>query len=215
MLETPRTSHLKGKEFSSVYEPAEDTFLLLDALEAEMDFLRAMRPNIVLEIGSGSGVPITFLAKHLKTEPNALYFACDINKAACEATERTAKENGCLVNVVQCDLASAVLERLQGSVDVLLFNAPYVPTDCDELKNGDMLSKAWAGGVDGCEVINRLFPFVARLLSARGAFYLVCIAANNIDALESEMRSKYAMRMSVVANRRTRIENLYVLKFTK
>lgn len=42
MLSTPVTSQLRLKEFQDVYEPAEDTFALLDALEKDAKKLRQM-----------------------------------------------------------------------------------------------------------------------------------------------------------------------------
>ncbi|PVU88905.1 hypothetical protein BB561_005654 [Smittium simulii] len=39
-METPFYSHLKQLKFSSVYPPSEDTFVLLDALEADAEFLK-------------------------------------------------------------------------------------------------------------------------------------------------------------------------------
>lgn len=52
-----------------VYEPAEDTFLLLDALEEDADHLRALKPTICVEVGSGSGCVSAFLGRILKDEP--------------------------------------------------------------------------------------------------------------------------------------------------
>lgn len=53
MIPTPDISHLKAKDYEHVYEPAEDTFALLDALEQDADQLKTSKPRICLEIGSG------------------------------------------------------------------------------------------------------------------------------------------------------------------
>ncbi len=45
-LETPDTGHLAEEQFSSVYEPAEDSFLLLDSLELELPRLRQLDPLV-------------------------------------------------------------------------------------------------------------------------------------------------------------------------
>ena len=68
MLPTPDLAHLTAKDYGIVYEPAgeilknsflncpsdlilEDTFLLLDALEADANDLKTLRPAVCLEIG--------------------------------------------------------------------------------------------------------------------------------------------------------------------
>ena len=73
----PSLDHATFVDWKNVYEPSEDTFLLLDALFADRAALRTSR--VIVEIGPGSGVVSTYLAKltHSKV------LAVDINEAAC------------------------------------------------------------------------------------------------------------------------------------
>ena len=50
MLSTPDYSHLTTKDYESVYEPLEDTFLFLDALEKDINYLNSLNPLFVFEI---------------------------------------------------------------------------------------------------------------------------------------------------------------------
>ena len=63
MFPTPRLAHLTSEDYDRVYEPAEDTFLLMDALEKDKELLARTRPAICVEVGSGSGAVLTFLAQ--------------------------------------------------------------------------------------------------------------------------------------------------------
>ncbi|KAM6382326.1 methyltransferase N6AMT1 isoform 2-T2 [Alca torda] len=158
-LPTPRYDHL-GSEgpFGDVYEPAEDTFLLLDALERDAARLREAGIEICLEIGSGSGVVSTFLASSI-IGSNALYICTDINPMAAYCTLETA----------------------------LLNNVHLQPVITD-LVGSHGIEASWAGGKKGREVMDRVFPLVPDLLSRGGLFYLVTIKENNPDEILETMK---------------------------
>lgn len=138
MLPTPDTSHVS---YSRIYEPAEDSFLLLDTLTSEAPFLSRTFPPagpapLVLEVGTGSGVVLAFINAHARTlfgHAAVVTAGVDLNPFACLATgltvDKAARENrstaGRYLGASVGDLGSA---WRRGTVDVLVFNPPYVPT---------------------------------------------------------------------------------------
>lgn len=129
MLATP---YIKC-DYDKVYEPAEDSFLLLDSLEKEQQFLNERfhsHLSVVCELGPGSGIITTFMLQHgIPSKNKSIYFALDINPWALEATHATAKLNACqdkFLDTVQSDLTSSLRNK---EIDVLVFNPPYVPAD--------------------------------------------------------------------------------------
>ncbi|XP_064584091.1 methyltransferase N6AMT1 isoform X2 [Zonotrichia leucophrys gambelii] len=184
-LPTPRYEHLGPRgPFRDVYEPAEDTFLLLDALERDADSLREARVEICLEIGSGSGVVSTFVASSI-LGPGALYICTDINPMAAYCTQETA----------------------------LLNNVHLQPVITDLVKSQG-IEASWAGGRQGREVMDRLFPLVPDLLSPGGLFYLVTIKENNPDEILETMK-KSGLKGTRVLSRQAGQEMLTILRFRK
>ena len=211
MLKTPIFSHLTEKYSEDVYEPAEDTFLLLDALEADMDFLVQLRPLICLEVGTGSGIVLTSLATIIGK--NAAYLATDVNcKAACCSVE-TGLINGVNFDAVIDDLGRSMIPRLQNMVDVLVFNPPYVVTPSDEV-GSKSLEAAWAGGIDGREVIDRFLPIAANMISRNGVMYMVLIDKNKPEEVKNDMEV-LGLKGEIVVKRKAGIENLMIMKFKK
>jgi release factor glutamine methyltransferase len=164
-----------------VYEPAEDSFAVVDALAAHRQAWRERPPRLCLEVGCGSGYVICSLALLLRELGIAAQLlATDINPQAAAATSATlaAHEVAQRVDVLLCDLASALLPAAEGQVDVLVFNPPYVPTPDEEVTRGG-IAAAWAGGARGRRVTDRLLPLLPRLLSPRGEAFLVAVHEND------------------------------------
>ena len=137
MLPTPDTSHVS---YNRVYEPAEDSFLLLDTLSApsETAFLSsrfapatttttpspspsgaatAAHPLLVLEVGPGSGVVLAFLTAHAARifgTRAVLAAGADVNRFACAATAATAAK---AVSAARGDATAGLfLDAVQGDL---------------------------------------------------------------------------------------------------
>ncbi|KAI8965906.1 hypothetical protein F5Y11DRAFT_233504 [Daldinia sp. FL1419] len=217
MLPTPDTSHVA---YERVYEPAEDSFLLLDTLSSvsETAFLQTRFGGgyvpFVVEVGPGSGVVIAFInaqAQALFGSRDVLTAAVDVNGYACKATNETAKKaasenattHGKFLGAFQGDLVAPVRDR---SVDVLIFNPPYVPTpelpkqpgreDLPQLgakpsfdDDSYMLSLSYAGGKDGMETTHRLINSLPQALSRRGCAYILLCAQNKPEEVKRRILS--------------------------
>uniref|UniRef100_A0A0K8RKS1 Methyltransferase HEMK2 n=1 Tax=Ixodes ricinus TaxID=34613 RepID=A0A0K8RKS1_IXORI len=210
-METPIVPAFTSDEASSVYEPAEDSFLLIDALEKELESILSRKPTVCLEIGSGSGIVSTAVARALGN--TCCFLTTDINPRAAEMTKRTGQRNGANIEPVLMDLAGSFLGRLDGQVDLLVFNPPYVVTASEEVR-GSQLTRSWAGGKDGREVIDRFNPLVPKLLSPRGLYFLLVIKENNPDEI-CQLMAKAGLKGEVVISRRCGAEFLKVLCFHK
>ncbi|KAG8229844.1 hypothetical protein J437_LFUL009119 [Ladona fulva] len=158
-----------------VYEPAEDTFLMMDALEQDFGLIKTCRPSLIVEVCAGTGIIGTALSKALCLSPG-FFIATDINDLACKASHDTFLCNG--VNTCEVICADLLTFLASGVVDVLICNPPYVPTTEEELNSSVKLTRSWAGGENGRKVMDRLFKDVPRLLSQEGIFYLLVVKEN-------------------------------------
>ncbi|GAA6054344.1 hypothetical protein JCM3770_003327 [Rhodotorula araucariae] len=214
MIPTPSTSHLSAMDFESVYEPAEDTFILLDALEQDAALLKGSR--VCLEVGSGSGCVSAFLGA-ICGASSALYLCTDLNPHAARCTLLTGRTNAVPLNPLLTDLTGSLLPRLQSAVDVLVFNPPYVETDdveAEQAQQGGVIERAWAGGAGGMRVTNRLLEQVDTLLSPRGVFYLVAVPENKPLEIIEQMRAR-GLHGEITLKRRAGREHLHVLRFSR
>ncbi|KAL2709950.1 MTS domain-containing protein [Kluyveromyces marxianus] len=220
MLDTPHVNC----DTNRVYEPSEDSFLLLDALEADLEWLKQRVGGIVpisVEVGCGSGIVSTFMMKHGIPGGNTVYLGTDVNPWALEATLETRKRNECndkVFDAVQCDLTRSLRD---GVVDLLVFNPPYVPAESvprvplckEEARNDDdWLFLALDGGDDGMEVTNRLLEQLDTALSSSGVAYVLFCARNKPDKVAELMKSR-GWHATLVEHRKAGWEVLSVYKF--
>ncbi|PKK80662.1 hypothetical protein RhiirC2_833117 [Rhizophagus irregularis] len=214
MIPTPNLDHLSPGDYELVYEPAEDTFLLLDALEKDAEFLRnEIKPCICLEIGSGTGCVSTFLGKILG-DGTALLICTDINPYASAITNKTGYHNSIQLDSITTNLVNGLLPRLYHSIDILCFNPPYVVTTSDDLcLSKSIIEKAWAGGIDGREIIDKMLPLVDKLLSDKGVFYLLLINENKPNEVCEIIKNNYHLQSEVLLSRLAGREKQLILKF--
>jgi len=151
--------HYSFNVLDEVYEPAEDSFLLADNLEIE-------KGSLVLDVGAGCGILGVLAAKKAEN-----VVAVDLNPFAV----RCARENSLLNNVndkmafVQSDLLTAF--GSEALFDLILFNAPYLPSAEHDLKT--WIGKSWAGGTDGRQIIDRFIYQAPSHLKPNGRILLM------------------------------------------
>ncbi|RDW67736.1 hypothetical protein BP6252_09132 [Coleophoma cylindrospora] len=225
MLPTPSTSHV---DYERIYEPAEDSFLLLDTISSESekaflqerfklqvsgDVRRHSSSPLVVEVGTGSGVVLSFVHAHAELifgRSDILTAGVDVNRHACKATEVTVsvaekeqqeqvKSHGFYIGNILGDLSTPIRP---GSVDVLIFNPPYVPTpDLPALPGAEdgeqtsyevdshLLALSYAGGADGMETTDRLLDDLPNILSKdRGCAYILLCAQNKPEEVKNRVK---------------------------
>ncbi|KAJ5650590.1 uncharacterized protein N7484_004313 [Penicillium longicatenatum] len=183
---------------------------------------------LVVEAGTGSGVVLGFVAAHSQQifgRQDILTLGTDVNRNACIATRETVStaiksiqhkqentgNNSSLHSVHISSLTADLCTSLcPGSVDVLLFNPPYVPSeDLPRLPTATendpavaqamsrsakfesdsfFLSLTYAGGVDGMETTNRLLDAIPGILSVRGVAYVLLCKQNRPDEVMTRIR---------------------------
>jgi len=173
-----------------VYQPAEDTYLLLKAALVE-----ARPADRVLEIGCASG----FVSQELALRAKRL-LATDINPHAV----RAARARG--IEVIRADL----FRGIKGKFDLILFNAPYLPTRPEE-RTGQWIDYALDGGVNGRQTVDRFIEDLAEHLRPGGRALLLI---SSLTGLAEVRRTAEAagLNAEVVADEGCFFERLYVLR---
>lgn len=241
MLPTPSTSHVDVDRiyepaedsflFLDTLSSTTEVAFLKDRFHAETQTGGYDRPSpcpFIVEIGTGSGVILAFLMAHAQTllgRSDVLGLGVDINQYACAASIKTVENanqdiakgwldesrfsrTGFFLTSLNADLTSALRP---GTVDILVFNPPYVPTlevlqvetllsqtswDTVSKENktlvdrdSKLLSLSYAGGEDGMEITNKLLQQIGYTLNLeRGVAYILLCKQNKPEEVMQRIR---------------------------
>lgn len=132
-----------------VFVPRPETEVMVGQV---VDHLNALPEATVLEFGTGSGA----IALSIATEcPHVRVYAVEVDPAAHDWAARNLSGSGVVLHLG--DLATA-LPELDGTVDVVVSNPPYIPlaaweSVAAEVRDHDPPTALWGGGSDGLDAI--------------------------------------------------------------
>ncbi len=181
---------------AEVYRPAEDSLLLLSAIESLSD-LSGLR---CLDVGTGTGILAIKMAL-LGCDT----VASDISDRAVRLALRNAHTNGVEIHVVQGNLSHHFREH---SFDLVVFNPPYLPEEPDPTIE---LSISWSGGARGRKLIEGLLKDLPRILKERGRALILHASYNNPE-LTLKRVSKLGLKGEIIGRRKLPFHELLVVE---
>ena len=203
-----KTFHYKDLKIGlhpQVYEPSEDTFQLLEAINVKKD-------DKVLEIGTGSGL-ISLVCAYKGTN----VVCTDVNPFAVELAKRNFLVNNSFLSgsydIRLGNLFDAL--TLDDKFDIIIFNPPYLPTKLNERVGGSgWFDIATDGGVDGLKVTKKFIDGLSNHLFIDGCAYFVFSSLSDRKKLETYISMSGFTAKVVNSNRyNDEIIDIYCITF--
>jgi release factor glutamine methyltransferase len=159
--------HVEVAVGPGVFVPRPETEVVAGwAIDRARDVAAAGRHPVVVDLCTGSGAIALAVADEV---PEAVVHAVELSPAALAWTARNLA--GSRVVLHEGD-AVAALPELDGTVDVVVSNPPYIPDDGlvrdPEVLEHDPAEALWGGGSDGLDLMRGVVGAAGRLLRAGG-----------------------------------------------
>ncbi|HDL16125.1 MAG TPA: methyltransferase domain-containing protein [Euryarchaeota archaeon] len=180
---------------SKVYKPCDDSFILGEALAAEV-----RKGEKVLDMGTGTGIQAMIAASR-----GGEVTAVDINNKAIECLRYNAELNKLEIRIIKSNLFS----EINYSFDLIVFNPPYLPED--EMDPEDELTLAWDGGKDGREVVDRFLEQFESNLNREGRVLLIQSSLNGLDSTMEKFK-ELGFKPEIILQKNFFFEKLYVIR---
>jgi len=182
--------------FKNVYEPSDDTWLLMELIEPSKK-----NGKIVVDTCSGTG--ILGIYSWIIGRPRKIIFIDISNQAIANIAFNIVHLNLRNHLILRCDLLKCLNEY---SVDVVLANPPYQPGIGKDL---DLY-----GGVHGYETILNLIIEANRVLRNGGSLFLVYSSLSNEDIIMDYLH-KYGFKVNKKKTKHFFFEDIIAIEAIK
>ncbi|MCA9478205.1 MAG: methyltransferase [Nanoarchaeota archaeon] len=179
---------------SEVYEPAEDSFLMVEALQEAINGHEKNNKDIkVLDMGAGSGY-VGFAAKDMGCQVTFV----DINQKAVDMIRERDKR----ATVFASDLFFRVPKKTH---DIVVFNTPYLPNEED----GSIHDVALHGGPKGTDIALRFLKQINKYIDDDSTVLMLVSSLGDLKDLENFLTT-HCFSFTIAAKKKLFHEELFI-----
>jgi len=191
---------IRLKITKETYEPAEDTFLMLEHVKIPE------KNNIVIEIGGGTGIISLALAKK---NPKTRFLITDISLKAAKVIVKNVRLNrlSSQIDIICTDTIHALTHL---SPDIILWNPPYLPIDNPGKNIPKDQQLMFFGGIRGYEVVYDFLSYIQEQKLHTTIYTIFSSLAWKEEMLSSLV--EIGFRSEIIAEEKMFFEKLFLVK---
>ncbi|MFX1364215.1 MAG: HemK2/MTQ2 family protein methyltransferase [Promethearchaeota archaeon] len=182
-------------DFSSVYTPSDDSYLIIDYFKHKIDNnnfdgIKLNKIKNILDLGTGTGIIAIFLQliKLENSNFNPKIYASDILEDSIKCMRLNQKRNKMnnQITLLNSDLFKSFPDKLKHTFNIIIFNPPYLPSSSlvKENHNKQNIDFSWDGGLKGYEVLIDFLTVAKTFLNLREEHYIYFISSSRTNLKE-------------------------------